>query len=49
MVRQDEAQRPDDMGRRPQQHFAFRQRFAHQAKFAVLKIAQPAVDQLGGG
>ena len=30
-------------------HLALDQRLAHQAEPAVLEIAQPAVDQLGGG
>ena len=46
VVRQHEAQRPDDVGRHPPQHFALHQGFAHQAEFEILKIAQSAVDQL---
>ena len=49
MVRQHEAQRPDDVRRRSQQHLALGQRFAHQAEGVVLEIAQPAMDQLGRG
>ena len=46
--RQHEAQRPNKVRRRPQQHFALGERCAHQAKFAVFQIAQAAVDQLRG-
>ena len=46
--RQHETQRPDQVRRRPQQHFALAERRAHQAKFAVLQIAQAAMDQLRG-
>ena len=49
MVRQHEAQRPDDVRRGAQQHFALRQRFPHQAELVILQIAQAAMDQLGGG
>ena len=48
-VRQDEAQRPDDVRRRAQQHLALDQRLAHQAELVVLEIAQTAVDQLAAG
>jgi len=48
-VRQDEAQRPDEMRRRTQQHLALDQRLADQAEGAVLEIAQAAVDQFGRG
>src|SRR5262245_12183576 len=46
---QDEGQRPDDMRRHLQQHFALDQRFAHQAELVVFQVAQPAMDQLGAG
>ncbi len=45
--RQHETQRPDQMRRRAQQHFAFAQRLAHQAKFVMLEITQAAVNELG--
>ena len=44
--RQHEAQRPDQVRRRAQQHLALLQRGAHQAEFVVLEIAQAAMDQL---
>ena len=34
------------MRRRAQQHFAFAQRLAHQAEFAVFEIAQAAMNEL---
>ncbi|MNJ71260.1 hypothetical protein D3C77_677810 [compost metagenome] len=49
LVRQHEAHRLDDMRRLGQQHFAFCQRFAHQAELVVLQIAQATVDQLAAG
>ena len=49
MVRQNEAQRPHDMGRDAPQGLAFGQRLAHQAEFAILKVAQAAMNELGGG
>ena len=36
------------MRRRAQQHLALAQRLAHQPEFAVLQIAQAAVDELRG-
>ncbi len=48
-MRQHEAQRPDDVRRRLEQHLPFNQGLAHQAEFIVLEIAQAAMDQLGGG
>ena len=47
VVRQDEAQRPDDVRRDPPQHLALHQRLAHQTELVIFQIAQPAVDQLG--
>ena len=47
--RQHQAQRPDDVRRETQEPFAFGQRLAHQLDRAMFEIAQPAVDQLGGG
>jgi hypothetical protein len=44
-----EAQRPDDVRRRAQQHLALGQRLTHQRKRVKLEVAQAAVDQLGGG
>ena len=49
VMRQNEAQRPDDMGRGLEQHFALDQRFAHQPEFIMLEIAQAAMDELGRG
>ena len=49
VMRQHEAQRPDDVRRRLEQHLALDQRLAHQAEFIMLEIAQAAMDQLGGG
>jgi len=48
MVRQDETQRPDDVGGEAPQHLALHQRLAHQAELVVLEIAQSTVDELGG-
>ena len=47
-VRQHEAQRPDDVRCRLQQHLTFDQRFAHQAELMMFEIAQPAMHQLTG-
>ena len=47
--RQHETHRPDQMRRHPQHDLALGQRLAHQPEPAVLEIAQPAMDQLGGG
>ena len=49
LVRQHEAQRPAEMRRLGQQHLALLQRLAHQAELVVFEVAQPAMDQLGGG
>ncbi len=46
--RQHEAQRPDQMRRRAQQHLALAQRLAHQPELALLQVAQAAMDQLRG-
>ncbi len=48
-VGQDEAQRPDDVGGLGQQYLAFAQGLVHQAKLAMLQIAQAAMDQLAAG
>src|SRR6185437_1837699 len=48
-VRQDEAQRPDDMRRDVQQSFTLGQCFTHEAEFQVLEISKATVDQLGAG
>ncbi|MNO76254.1 hypothetical protein D3C76_673250 [compost metagenome] len=48
-VRQDEAQRADDMRRLAQQDLTLGEGLAHQAEFAVFQIAQAAVDQLAAG
>src|SRR3546814_12151749 len=48
-IRQDEAQRMDDVRRDAPQDFALFQRLAHKAEFIMLQIAQPPVDQLGRG
>ena len=47
--RQHEAHRPDQVRRHPQHHLALDQRLAHQPKPSLLEIAQPAVNELGGG
>ena len=49
MVRQHKAQRPDDVRRDAPQHLALHQRLPHQPELVMLQIAQPAMDQLGGG
>jgi hypothetical protein len=49
VVRQHETQRPDDVGRRAQQHLTLDERLTHQAELVVLEVAQAAVDQLGAG
>ena len=49
VVRHDKAQRPHDVRGGVQQHFAFLQRFAHQAELVIFQIAQAAVNQLGAG
>ena len=46
LVRQDEAQGPDDMRRRGEEALALDERLAHQAELVVLEVAQPAVDEL---
>jgi hypothetical protein len=46
-VRQHEFQRPDDMRREAQHHFALGQGLGHQAELVVLEVAQSAMDQLG--
>jgi len=48
-VRQDEAQRVDDVRGDGPQRLPLGQRFAHQRELVVLQIAQAAVDQLGRG
>jgi hypothetical protein len=47
VMRQHEAQRPDDMRRYAPQHLALLQSLAHQTEFVMLQIAQPAMHQLG--
>ena len=46
-VRQHEAQRPRQVGRLGEQHFALLQRLADQAKFIGFQVAQAAMDQFG--
>ena len=48
-IGQDKAQRLDDVRRDPPQRLALGQRFADQRELVMLKVAQPAVDQLGRG
>ena len=48
-MRKDEAQRPDDVGRRLEQALALEQGLAYEAKLVILEIAQAAMDQLGAG
>ena len=45
--RQEEALRGDEMRRGLEQAGALVQRLAHEREFAVLEIAQAAMDQLG--
>ena len=47
VVRQNETQRPDDVGRDLPEDFALDQRLAHQPKLVIFEIAQPAMHQLG--
>ena len=47
LMRQHKLQRFNQMRRNAQQHFALRERFAHEPKFVMLKVAQSAVDELG--
>jgi hypothetical protein len=47
VVRQDEAQGPNDMGRHRPEDFAFDEGFSHQAELEVFQIAQSAVHQFG--
>ena len=49
VIGQHEAHRPADMRHGAQQHLAFDQRLAHQPELEILEVAQPAVEQLGGG
>ena len=46
-MRQDEAQRVDDVRGNGPQRLTLGQALAHQGKLVMLEIAQPAVDQLG--
>ncbi len=48
-MRQQKAQRPDDVRRGGKQHLAFPQRFGDEPELILLQIAQTAVDQLGAG
>src|SRR5579872_2198920 len=47
MVRQDEAQRSNDMRRDPPQDLAFDQRLANQAELVIFEIAQATMHELG--
>ena len=47
VVRQNETQRPDDVGRDLPEDFALDQRLAHQPKLVIFEIAQAAMHQLG--
>ena len=47
MMRQHEAQRPDDMRRCVEQHLAFDQGLAYQPELIVLEIAQSTMDEFG--
>ena len=47
MVRQNETQRPDDVGRDLPEDFALDQRLAHQAELVIFEIAQAAMHELG--
>src|SRR3546814_20716347 len=46
---EDEGQRPDDVRRCLEQDFPLLQRLADQPELIIFEIAQPAVNQLGGG
>jgi hypothetical protein len=47
VMRQNETQGTDDVGCDLPEDFAFDQRLAHQAKFVIFEIAQPAMHELG--
>src|SRR3954465_5931889 len=47
-VRHDESKRGDQVAGGWEKAFTLRKRLAHQPKFVLLEIAQPAMDQLGG-
>ena len=47
VIGQHETHRPRDMRHRLQQHLALGQRMAHEADLEILKVTQPAVEQLG--
>src|SRR6266480_993108 len=47
-MRQHEAQRPDDVRCRAQQHFPLDQSFANEAELIIFQIPQAAVDELAG-
>ncbi len=49
LMRQQKAQRPDDVRGQAQQHFALGQCLADQRELVLLQIAQPTMDQLGAG
>ena len=46
-MRQDEAQRPDEMRRLAHEDLALAQGIAHQPHIEGLEITQPAMDELG--
>ena len=48
-MRQHEADRSNDMGRRCQQNLTFGERLTHQPEGEMFEVAQTAVDQLGRG
>ena len=48
-VRHDKPQRPENVRRRRQQHFAFSKRLSYQAELVVLQVAQATMDELGAG
>src|ERR1700710_2640099 len=47
MVRQNETQRANDMGRDLPEDFALDQRLADQPEFVIFEVAQPAMHELG--
>ena len=49
VMRQHEAQRPDQVRGVAQQHLALGERLVHEPQRALLEVAQAAVDQLGRG
>ena len=49
MMREHEAQRPDDVRGVAQQHLTLLKGVAHEPEIAVLEVAKPSMNQLGAG